>query len=59
MKDELVSNIGIKANMKKIYRAKKRVMDKLNRNHADYPDMLVKIKFLSSFDKDRRSALKF
>ncbi|XP_024957371.2 uncharacterized protein LOC107177619 [Citrus sinensis] len=74
MKDELVSNLGIKASMKKMYRAKKRAMDKLNGNYAnsyqrlrDYaqilkqsnPNTLVKMKFVSSFDKDRRPALKF
>ncbi|ESR54253.1 hypothetical protein CICLE_v10023995mg [Citrus x clementina] len=74
MKDELVSNLGIKASMKKMYRAKKRAMDKLNGNYAnsyqrlrDYaqllkqrnPNTLVKMKFVSSFDKDRRLALKF
>ena len=35
MKDELVSNLGIKANMKKMYRANKRAMDKLNGNYTD------------------------
>ncbi|KAK9177079.1 hypothetical protein WN944_029100 [Citrus x changshan-huyou] len=35
MKDELVSNLGIKASMKKMYRAKKRAMDKLNGNYAN------------------------
>ncbi|GAY57279.1 hypothetical protein CUMW_178210 [Citrus unshiu] len=35
MKDELVSNLGIKANMKKMYRPKKRAMDKLNGNYID------------------------
>ncbi|KAH9723843.1 SWIM-type domain-containing protein [Citrus sinensis] len=74
MKDELVSNLGIKASMKKMYRAKKRAMDKLNGNYAnsyqrlrDYaqllkqrnPNTLVKMKFVSSFDKDRILALKF
>ena len=74
MKDELVSNLGIKASMKKMYRAKKRKMDKLNGNYTnsyqrlrDYaqilkqrnPNMLVKMKFVSSFDRDRSPALKF
>ncbi|KAK9203661.1 hypothetical protein WN943_013917 [Citrus x changshan-huyou] len=59
MKDELVSNLGIKANMKKMYTAKKRAMNKLNRNYVDYLDMLVKMKFVYGFDKDRMSALKF
>ncbi|KAK9208882.1 hypothetical protein WN944_001243 [Citrus x changshan-huyou] len=72
MKDELVSNLGIKANMKKMYRAKKRAMDKLNGNYTDsyqrlrdYAqilrqrnlDVLVKMKFVSGFDKDRRPTL--
>ncbi|KAH9686718.1 SWIM-type domain-containing protein [Citrus sinensis] len=35
MKDELVSNLGVKASMKKMYRAKKRAMDKLNGNYAN------------------------
>lgn len=74
MEDELVSNIRIKASMKKIYRAKKMAIDKLNGNHADsYQrlrdharilkqrnlDVSVKMKFVSGFDQDRRPALKF
>lgn len=57
MKDELVSNLGIKANMKKMHTTKKRAMNELNRNYTDYLDMLVKMKFVSGFDKDIMSAL--
>ncbi|XP_024047669.1 uncharacterized protein LOC102621741 isoform X2 [Citrus sinensis] len=74
MKDELVSRLGIETNRKKIYRAKKKALDKLNGNYADAyqslrdyaqvlrernPDVLVKMKFESSFDKNRRPILKF
>lgn len=74
MKDELVSRLGIETNKKKIYRAKKKALDKLNGNYADAyqslrdyaqvlrernPDVLVKMKFESGFDKNRRPILKF